>query len=225
MEIAKIMDELDEIIDGVAYVRGSFVGALVGGDIGKEGLSNWAVQKYHQVFQQNRAFAGIHYNSPYEDVRQFQMEQLIAEETGICDGSEAHYALMARFARALNADPAETEMAPEVAAFIDYLLGICGREHFVFGLLAFYVNERQTPAAVTKMETHLRDVMGFTDHDLEWFTLHGELDDEHSSKGRELILKYADEAPGFADRAPEIVRNGCEQWNRLQDYYYRLAIA
>ena len=225
MEIAKVMDELDAIIDDTAYVRGSFVGALVGGQIGKDGLRNWAVQKYHQVFQQNRAFAGIHYNSPYEDVRQFQMEQLIAEETGICDGSEAHYALMARFARALGAEPVGTEMAPEVAAFIDYILGICGREHFVFGLLAFYVNERQTPAAVTKMETHLRDVMGFSEHELEWFTLHGELDDEHSGKGRELILKYTHEAPDFEEQAQQIVREGCKQWHELQEFYYRLATA
>lgn len=220
-----IVARLDEFIDDNAYVKHSFTQALIKGEVGREELRTWAVQKYHQTFQQNRGFSAIHARAPYEDVRQWEMEQLIAEETDIRDGSDSHYNLMKRFAIAVGAPENlhELPMAPEVAAFIDYLLDVCMQEHFVYGLLAFYVNERQTPAAVQKMYNHLVGQMGITKHEAEWFLVHGEVDTYHAEGARKLIVKYAGEAPDFERRAPEVVRNGVVQWQRLQDFYHRVA--
>jgi pyrroloquinoline-quinone synthase len=220
-----IVGRLDAFIDENAYVKHSFTQALVNGEVTREGLRNWAVQKYHQTFHQNRGFSAIHARAPHEDVRQWEMEQLIAEETGIRDGSDSHYNLMKRFAIAVGAPENlhELPMAPEVQAFVDYLLDLCLQEHFVYGLLAFYVNERQTPAAVQKMYDHLVGQMGVTKHDAEWFLVHGEVDTYHAEGARKLIIKYADETPDFDQRAEEVVRNGVAQWRKLQDFYYRVA--
>jgi pyrroloquinoline-quinone synthase len=225
--LEKVLARLDVIIDENAYVKHSFTRALIGGEVSRRGLRDWAVQKYHQTYQQNRGFSAIHARAPHEDVRQWEMEQLIAEETGITDGSDAHYNLMKRFAIAVGA-PGDLErlpMAPEVGAFIDYLLGVCLGEHFVFGLLAFYVNERQTPAAVQKMYDHLVGEVGISAHDAEWFRVHGEVDVHHAEGARRLIARYAHEADDFEYRAEEIVRAGLVQWRNLQDFYFRVATA
>lgn len=219
-----LLDRLDAIIDEGAYVKHSFTETLVAGKVPPRRLRAWAIQKYHQTYQQNRGFSAIHANSPYEDVRQWQMEQLIAEETDIRDGSDSHYNLMKRFAQALGAsdDLDGVGPSPQVQQFIDYLLGVCRNEHFVYGMLAFYVNERQTPAAVQRMYDYLTTEMGITPRDAEWFRVHGEVDVYHAQGARKLIARYADEAPGFADRAEKLVREGVAQWRALQDHYYSL---
>jgi pyrroloquinoline-quinone synthase len=219
-----LLERLDEIIDESAYVKHSFTETLVSGKVSKERLRDWAIQKYHQTYQQNCGFSAIHAVSPYEDVRQWQMEQLIAEETDIRDGTDAHYNLMKRFAVALgaSADLDGVGPSPQVQQFVDYLLDVCRNEHFVYGMLAFYVNERQTPAAVQRMYEYLTSQMGTSKHDAEWFLIHGEVDVYHAEGARKLISKYAGEAPGFAERAETVVRNGCAEWRALQDHYYSL---
>ncbi|MQY03726.1 TenA family transcriptional regulator [Actinomadura macrotermitis] len=218
-----LIAKLDELIDEQAYVRHSFTETLVSGGVSRERLKDWAIQKYHQTFLQNVGFSAIHARAMHhEDVRQWEMEQLIAEETAIRDGSDSHYNLMKRFAVAMGAgeDLDGVPPAPEVMEFIDYLTGTCLNEHFVYGLLAFYVNERQTPAAVQRMYDHLTTEMGVSKHDAEWFLVHGEVDVYHAREARELIVKYAGEAPGFETRAEELVRASCAQWVKLQDFYY-----
>ncbi|MGW2279227.1 TenA family transcriptional regulator [Streptomyces sp. NPDC001770] len=221
----QILDRLDAVIDERAYVKHSFTQTLIAGEVSREHLRDWAVQKYHQTFHQNRGFSAIHAVAPYEDVRLWEMEQLIAEETDIRDGSDSHYNLMKRFALAMGAPEniAELPVAPEVRRFVDYLLGVCLGEHFVYGLLAFYVNERQTPAAVQKMYDYLTSEMDVSRRDAEWFLVHGEVDVYHAEGARALIAKYAHEAPDFDTRAEQVVRDGLEQWRLLQDFYYRVA--
>ncbi|MEC3919191.1 TenA family transcriptional regulator [Nocardia sp. CDC160] len=224
--VAATLAEIDRIIDESGYVKHSFTRSLLGGDISSDGLRDWAVQKYFQTYEQNRGFSAIHSISPYEDVRQWQIGQLIAEETTLEDGSDAHYRLMARFARAIGAQDADFDrnrMAPQVGRFIDYLMSVCRDRHFVYGLLAFYVNERQTPAAAQKMFDHLTNTLGISDHDAEWFSVHGEVDVHHSEGARRLIAKYATEAPDFETEALVVVREGIAQWQALQDFYYGVA--
>jgi pyrroloquinoline-quinone synthase len=225
MTVPETLDRLDAIIDESAYVKHSFVSSLVSGEISREKLRAWAIQKFHQTYQQNRGFSAVHANSPYEDVRQYEMGQLIAEETGLADGTDSHYNLMRRFAMALGADDDLDGVGPsrEVEDFVDYLVDVCKSRHFVYGLLAFYINERQTPAAVERMRTYLLSDMGLSESDVEWFTVHGDVDGEHAARARRLIEKYAGEVPDFDSEAEKVVRNGCDQWLRLQDHYYSIA--
>ncbi len=222
MSTRTTLELLDKIIDEESYSRHSFVSALVAGEVTRERMRDWAVQKYHQTYGQNRGFSAVHANAPYEDVRRYEMAQLIAEETSLADGTDAHYNLMRRFAQALGASPElfEKEPATPVTEFLEYVLRTCQENHFVWGLLAFYVNERQTPAAVEKMRAFLTSSWHISDADVEWFTVHGEVDGGHALGARLLIEKYAHEVPEFDDEAPGFVRRGCAEWRRLQDFYY-----
>jgi pyrroloquinoline-quinone synthase len=216
------LDLLDEIIDKESYARHSFVTALLAGTVTRERMRDWAVQKYHQTYGQNRGFSAVHANAPYADVRRYEMDQLIAEETTLSDGSDAHYNLMRRFAESLGAGQEQFDAAPAapVAEFLDYLLRTCRENHFVWGLLAFYVNERQTPAAVEKMRVFLTSSWHVSDADAEWFTVHAQVDGDHALGARRLIEKYAHEVPEFDEEAPGFVWRGCAQWRKLQDFYY-----
>jgi pyrroloquinoline quinone (PQQ) biosynthesis protein C len=213
---------LDEIIDKEGYSRHSFVSALVAGEVTRERMRDWAVQKYHQTYGQNRGFSAVHANAPYADVRRYEMAQLIAEETDLSDGTDAHYNLMRRFAESLGASPEmfEAEPAAPVAEYLEYVLRTCRENHFVWGLLVFYMFERQTPAAVERMRAFLTSSWHVGDADVEWFTVHGNVDADHALGARMLIEKYAHEVPEFDDEAPGFVRRGCAEWLKLQDFYY-----
>lgn len=223
--MSEYFEEFDRIIQANKYSRHSFVKEIEAGRVTRDQMKRWAIQKYHQVYLQNSCYSGIHANSWHEDVRAFEMEQLIAEETAIADGSDSHYNLMKRFALALGATEAEireTPAAPEVWDFVTYLVGHCRNNHFVYGILAIYVNESQTSESAMKMYRALKSGFQLDDHTLEWFTVHGEADIEHSSHAKDLIVKYAHEAPNFEWRGRQVVETGSKMWTKLHDFYYGL---
>jgi pyrroloquinoline-quinone synthase len=188
-------------------------------------LRAWAEQKYHQVYLQNPIFGTLHGKTQYEDVRAWMVEQLVAEETGLACGSDSHYNLMRRFAEACGA--ATASFAPEAAhpavlAYVDSLLSTMRNESFVLGLLAIYAIEAQSGESVSKLLSWLRQNYRFTDHELEWFTVHAADDDDHASKGLALVLKYAHLVDDFATSAPRVVGAICDAWLTLHDHYRRL---
>jgi pyrroloquinoline quinone (PQQ) biosynthesis protein C len=224
--VEELMDELDRYIAENRYSRHSFVGAIADGRYTKEGLRRWAVQKYFQTREQNCVHGAVHFNSrPYLDVRQYQVEQLVDEETAEGEGSAPHYLLIKRLADALGAteaDYARENIGPGVHRFVDYLLKLAHDEHPTIGMMGSYINERQTPESATKMYNALKAQLGYDDATLEWFICHAGADVEHADTARNLIIKYAGDVPDFHERAWRVVKNGIVEWKALQDYYYSL---
>lgn len=188
----------------------------------KRSLAAWAEQKYHQVYLQNPIFGTIHGKTQFEDVRQWMVTQLIAEETSLTCGSDSHYNLMRRFAEACGAPAAgfAPEAAhPEVRAYVDVLLSTMRDESFAVGLLAIYAIEAQSGESVGKLLGWLRQEYDFTDRDLEWFAVHASDDDDHAGTGLGLVRKYAHLAGDFAVAAPRAVACVCDAWLVLHDHY------
>lgn len=192
----------------------------------RRALGRWAAQKSHQVYLQNTVFSGIHSAAMnHEDVRQAMMEQLVAEETSITCGSAPHYVLMRRFALACGASPAELELgtcSADVLEFIDTVRSFCCNDHFVMGMLAVYAIESQSGEGVQKILDWLRAEHDFTEHELEWFVVHAEAEDEHAAAGLALVKKYAHLVEGFDERARDTTETMCAAWQTLHDAYYRL---
>lgn len=215
----------NRIVHEKRYSRHQFVGSLQRGLPDRAALAAWALQKYHQVYKQNLIFSIIHAKTQYEDVRHFMIEQLVAEETGINCGSDSHYNLMRRFAEACGVPAGQfvpaTEAEP-VRRYVDLLLGIMRDEHFAVGLLAIYAIESQSGESVGKMLAALRQSYGYTESDLEWFTVHCAADDDHAEEGVRLVRKYADEVPDFGARALAVTERICDAWLQLHDYYASL---
>ncbi|MBD2342706.1 thiaminase II/PqqC family protein [Anabaena subtropica] len=225
MTIEQTIKACQAIIAEKSYSRHPFVANLKKNALNKNALKNWAIQKYYQVYLQNQIFSAIHAQTSHEEVRQFMMEQLIAEETNINCGSDTHYNLMRRFAEACGATEADfnLELASEpVKNYADKLVSICRTEHFTLGLLAIYAIENQSGESVAKLLEWLRDTEEFTEEELEWFAVHSEAEDEHASKGLTFIFKYGNSVKNFDSRGLKIVNDICDTWLALHDYYFSL---
>ena len=190
-------------------------------------LRAWAEQKYHQVYLQNPIFGTIHGKTQFEDVRQWMVEQLIAEETPLSCGSDSHYNLMRRFAEACGAPAASfapEAVHPQVRGYVDVLLSTMREESFVLGLLAIYSIEAQSGESVGKLLGWLRKNYQFTERELEWFAVHSSDDDDHAATGLGLVQKYAHLVDDFPAAAPRVVARICDAWLALHDHYRRLLI-
>jgi len=223
--MSDVFDQFDRYIQDHRYSRHSFVKQVVSGQVEREGVKAWAIQKYHQTFMQNRVFSAIHANAPQEDIRQFMVEQLIDEETSLHSGPDAHYNLMKRLALAMGAtedEVARSQPAPPVQRFVDYLLTVCRTEPPPYAMLAIYVNESQTPESVKLLADALRRQFGLSDDDLAWFTVHSEDDVGHAEAARDLIGRYGAELPDFERHGRLVIERGCREWTALQDFYYSL---
>jgi pyrroloquinoline-quinone synthase len=192
----------------------------------RRGLGRWAVAKHHQVYLQNVLFSALHLNArEHEDVRQYAMGQLVAEETGVTSGSAPHYTLMRRFAEACGAHEAELDLSHvslPVRAYVDTLVSACRDQHFVYGLLTVYSIESQSGESAGRVLSWLRAHHDFTDAELEWFTVHAEDEDDHAADGLALIRRYAPDLPDFAERAPAVTTHICDAWLGLHDHYCEL---
>jgi pyrroloquinoline-quinone synthase len=229
MNTSSIDDTLaqcDAIIRERRSARHPFVATLREQRPDRQALGRWAAQKCQQVFLQNTIFSGIHAKAMlHEDVRQAMMDQLVAEETAITSGSAPHYVLMRRFALACGVPPAQLELeacSADVFEFVDTVRSFCCSDHFVLGMLAVYAIESQSGEGVQRFLDWLREEHTFTEHELEWFVVHAEAEDEHAAAGLVLIKKYAHLVPSFAERAKDTVETMCAAWQTLHDVYYRL---
>ena len=221
--MSAILDEIDAYVAANRHTDRSFVRAVLDGKASAAGLRRWSIQKYLQVYDQNRNFSAIHSYAAQEDVRQFMMEQLIAEETAITSGSAPHYELMARFALAMGAtrdDLASAKPAPAVRRFVDFLMRTARTGLFLDGLLPIYCNESQTYGAADHLYRYLKDQYALGERELEWFAEHGTADKGHANRGREILAKYLPHYPEFGRRALDLAKESVVEWLALHEYYY-----
>ncbi|MCR8923480.1 iron-containing redox enzyme family protein [Dasania sp. GY-MA-18] len=216
--------KIDEYIDLNKSAGEAFVNALQNCN-NLELVKRWAIQKYHQTYLQNIVFSAIHSNTQNETLRQAMIDQLIAEETSIKDGSDSHYNLMKRFAIACGAtedDIRKSQVSDSVKIFIDYLTNRCKYSDPMLALLSIYINEKQVPTSAISSKSLIQDKFCISDIDMEWFDLHGALDIEHAQEGKALIEKYQYQCPEFDSMAMPVVKQGVVQWNKLHDHYCQI---
>ncbi len=225
MEIDAVIAHCGDIIATKRCARHPFVVDFENNRPDELTLGQWALQKYHQVYLQNQIFSIIHAKTDIPLVRQFMVEQLVAEETPINCGSDSHYNLMRRFAKACGVADDQFcpgTIAPEVRAYVDVLLSIMRDEHFTVGLLAIYAIESQSGESVGAILSALKRHYRFSADELEWFTVHAEEDDGHADQGMRLVREYAPSLADFDHAAPRVVERICDAWLALHGFYRSL---
>ncbi len=206
--------------------RHPFVASLDATRPDRARLGAWAAEKYHQVFLQNAMFTAIHANAwDCEPVRQFMVEQIVAEETAITSGTASHYDLMRRFAEACGVADEAFERggaSQPVMTWVRTAIGICRTRHPAVAMLALHAIESQSGEAVLRVLRWLRANHTFTAMELEWFSVHAEAEDDHAATGLALVRRYAEEVPDFHREATEAVTEICAAWSALHDHYVGL---
>lgn len=222
-DINAILKSFDDEIARRKYTNHSWTKLVLSDEVSREGLKNWAIQKYHQTFLQIPIFSILHYRAwDSEPIRLFMVEQLIDEESDLQSGGDSHYGLMRRFALAMGATDAEIEAstpAPAVKRYVDSIIKICHTEHPVAVLTAMYAGESQTSEVITMVLEKLKGEFGLTDHDLEWFTVHAG-DDVHADAERELMASEGAKVPNLKEAGLRVIDTFMTEWGLLQDYYY-----
>lgn len=223
-KIEDILASFDAEIQRRKYTDHSWTKFVLSGQATREGLKNWAIQKYHQTYLQIPIFSILHARTDSKAIRLFMVDQLIDEETSISSGGDAHYELMKRFALEMGATEEEIANTPPggpVQRYVDEIKDVCWTEHPVVVLAAMYAGESQTAEVITQVLQKLRDQFGLTDHALEWFEVHAG-DDEHADAERVLMEEEGSDLPNLEQDGLRVIDRFMTQWNHLQDYYYAI---
>jgi pyrroloquinoline-quinone synthase len=220
-----VIDECASLVRERRYSRHPFVAELDRIRPRRAALGRWGSQKYHQVYLQNVIFSAIHANArEHEDVRQYTMDQLVAEETDRISGDAPHYVLMRRFAEACgepSSSFASERCTAEVRAYVDELLALCRDQPFPIGLLVIHAIESQSGEAAGRLLAWLR-ANGFSEAELAWFVVHAEDEDDHAEAGLALVRRHAPTVEQFGELAVASTDRITLAWLRLHDHYVRL---
>src|ERR1700752_1034351 len=188
----RVEKELTEVMNSQWFETGPFMIEFAEGRVPKEKLVRFSPAYCFQVDNFKRCVAAVYAKAEPRIVRELMLENLL-EEHGEGDPSRDHAQLVARFGRALGADlptPYDLEPIPESRQWIDRILAICQKEHFVVGLAALSYGIEARTRTMAFLGALYRDKYGLAEEDLEFFFMHLEADEEHAGRAIELLGKY-----------------------------------
>ncbi|MCY3642898.1 MAG: hypothetical protein F4Z00_01735 [Acidimicrobiaceae bacterium] len=161
------------------------------GELSNEAMRAYCQQHYNFVSNASR-YSGIMYGlCDWHDARVLLLENLNEEE----DPEERHVDLLARFGMALGMTFEESRSAPDLpttAALKDFIINTLMMKSVLEGIATLTIGlESQVPDLYRPLIDPLRNVYGFTDADIEFFTLHVVADVEHGDAGFEIIINHS----------------------------------
>jgi pyrroloquinoline-quinone synthase len=190
-----------------------FTEKWVSGELTRSQLGSWAAQHYQYVSQFPRWCAAVYAECPHADARDFLLENIVEEESGT-----KHVDLLIRFAEACGVSRAEVERTvqlPTTRALTAWCYEMAHRpfQEAAAGLLVGL--ESQVPGIYRRNLPPLKPKYGFTDHEIEFFAVHIEVDEVHGERGYEIVEAYSVTDAERA-RAVDAVRQATEmRWQYM----------
>ncbi len=193
-----LLDRLDRIIDERHLLTHPFYTKWAEGTLPREALQEYARQYYAFESTMPRLLSALHTRTERADVRQQILDNLWDEE----HGPDNHAELWLRFAESVGVSRDDVRSTAPNAATQE-LLGtyreLTGEAPVEAGVAAMYAYERQVPqVAGSKIEGLEKHYDVSDPRAIEFFTVHGVLDIEHSDAERAMLgelARDADEAP------------------------------
>src|ERR1043166_4202867 len=218
------LDKIDSYVAEKHLLKHPFYLAWARGELSREALTDYARQYYHHVAAFPTYLSAVHAHCDDQTTRKQILSNLIDEEAG----SPNHPELWKRFANALGIDDVDlvrTQKQPETQKLIAAFRSVCGEASTADGLAAHYAYESQIPAICESKINGLKKYYGFCDpKDYEYFSVHIEADQEHSSVEREMLSGYVDDKN--IDNVRASVRRVLDAlWEMLSGVCRRHAIA
>jgi len=190
-----------------------FTEKWVKGELSRAQLGAWACQHYQYVSQFARWCAAVYAECPDPEARDFLLENIIEEESGV-----KHVELLIRFAEACGVSRREVETArqlPTTRALTAWCYETSRRPFHVAAAGLLVGLESQVPGIYQRNLPPLKTHYGFTDHEVEFFAIHIEADEVHGERGYQIVEGHCATAERQAE-ALEQVRQATEmRWQYM----------
>jgi pyrroloquinoline-quinone synthase len=213
MTASPFRTQLENAVNARHSRMNPFTEKWVTGGLNRDQLGQWVCQHYQYVGQFARWCARVYAGCPDSDARDFLLENIVEEESGV-----KHVDLLIRFGeacgvsrqqvetarqlpttRALTAWCYETSTAPFPIAAAGLLVGL----------------ESQVPGIYKRNLPPLKEHYGFTDHEVEFFAIHIEADEVHGERGYEIVERHCP-TPELQAEAIDRVREATEmRWQYM----------
>ena len=201
--------QLEQAVNARHSRLNPFTEKWVKGELTRDQLGAWVSQHYQYVSQFPRWCAAVYAECPDADARDFLLENIVEEESGV-----KHVDLLIRFGEACGTTRERIEDPNNANAVTRGLQAWCYatamREHFVVATAALIVGlESQVPSIYKKQIVPLREVYKFTEDEIEFFDLHITSDVVHGERGYQIVLENANTVE-LQQRCLQFVRWGAE---------------
>jgi pyrroloquinoline-quinone synthase len=194
-----------------------FTEKWVKGELSREQLGAWACQHYQYVSQFARWCAAVYAECPDADARDFLLENIIEEESGV-----KHVDLLIRFAEACGVSGKEVEakqQLPTTRGLTAWCYETSQRPFHIAAAGLLVGLESQVPGIYQRNLPPLRTLYGFSDHEVEFFAIHIEADEVHGERGYQIVERHSI-TPEKQAEAVDQVRQATEmRWQYMTGLY------
>lgn len=212
--------QLAELLAEQRTGENRFLRNLNAGSYPRAALSRYAIRLARLVSQFPRRLAALAANCPERSARLFLLENMLEEEgvaafhavNGLSEDERAsHTALALRFVTATGATEADVhaESDDTTETWFDSAVG---RGEFLE--TSAYLNigiEGAAPSTFEQMIPSLRDVYGFKERELTFFSEHASADERHSARAIAMLEQLAS-SPDERARVSRGIRRGVAAW-------------
>ena len=189
--VSTFREELENAVNDRHCAKHPMSQKWAAGELSRHCLMGIAVEGYHWVSNVYPAFFLIAAKAP-KDVVEMEIGNF-QEET---DPANPHPELFLRFAGAAGADVAAVRNGrglPSTELWLQWELTVAKEQSWEAAVAAIHVgSEFQSTGLYQDKLSILVEKYGFTEHEIEHFTLHSGVDIEHSSRAFEALQRYCD---------------------------------
>jgi pyrroloquinoline quinone (PQQ) biosynthesis protein C len=201
------MDDIESELRnrGLSILDCGFLGALEAGDLSVDQIRRWALSYYGSTKNGHLAIANfLAYSPEDQSLRSELAENLYEEETGLISGVDrCHMDVFLDFLKALGVTPADAADVPVLSANA-YAHPIEADEYYAQLTAYGVLGEGPNAVFCERVVAAFRADYSFAEDEVNWFTLHANLDKDHGA----TLTRYAEAAeaePGGLERTRELI--------------------
>ena len=195
--------ELERVVEGRHLKNHPMYAAWANGTLSKHCMAGCMAESYHYVSKIVPAFLTIASKAP-PDVVEMELENYSDE----LNPDNPHPALFLRFIDACGEDAEAVRHGrglPSTEMWTEWLWGLAKHEPWQAAVAAIHVgSEFQAPGTFNAILPALREKYQFTEHEIEHFWLHAEVDIEHSGSAFDVLERHCT-TPELRDMAAHYV--------------------
>lgn len=205
-----LLNRLDQLIENKSLLNHPFYQAWQAGELRIEDLQIYANQYYFFEANFPRFLSAIHSKCDDREARQSILDNLWDEEHGQLN----HRAMWLNFCAGLGLDKEQvefTEIQPKTQELLDTYFNTCNQGSSSEGLAAMYAYEAQVPQVALEKIRGLKEFYGIDSPEaLQFFEVHGVLDEEHSAKEAEGIVSQT--SPETEVQVEQALQSALDAW-------------